>query len=289
MGTEAIQTDPLANTVRLGLIGSSIQRSRSPAMHRAAAEAAGVPLSYELLDLEQISGGAATLPALLARAQADGFAGLNITHPCKQAAIPLLDEVSPEVEAIGAVNTVVFRGGRSIGHNTDWSGFAEAFRRGLPDVKLASAVMLGAGGAGSAVAYAALRLGVERLSIYDIDAKRTGQLVERLAASFGADPIEPATDLFKALDGADGLINASPIGMYKYPGLPLPKDLLRPELWVSEVVYVPLETELVKLATERGCRVLDGGGMALFQAVDAFRLFTGLEPDVEVMRARLFG
>jgi shikimate dehydrogenase len=198
--------------------------------------------------------------------------------------LPLLHELSPDADALGAVNTVVLREGRRIGHNTDWYGFAESFRRGLPGVARDRVVQLGAGGAGSAVAHAALTVGVHHLTIIDIDPARAATVAAGLNGRFGAERATAGTDLAAAVAAADGLINATPMGMAKYPGLPLPAALLRPALWVAEIVYFPLETELLRIARALGCRTLDGGGMAVFQAVEAFRLFTGIAPDAERMR-----
>lgn len=269
----------------VGLIGHGIGASLTPAMHEAEADAQGLRLLYQRIDLARLGLGAAALPELLAAAERVGFCGLNITHPCKQAVIPLLDELSPEAAALGAVNTVLLRGGRRIGHNTDWSGFAEGFRRGLPDVPRARVVQLGAGGAGAAVAQALLVLGTGRLSILDAEPDRAVRLAEALCARFGAGRAEAITALPEALAAADGLVNCTPIGMAEHPGLPLPADLLRRALWVAEIIYFPLETPLLRAARALGCRTLDGGGMAVFQAVGAFRLFTEREPDAERMRA----
>jgi shikimate dehydrogenase len=215
----------------------------------------------------------------LTAAERLGFAGLNITHPCKQAVIPYLHELSPDARALGAVNTVLLRDGRRVGCNTDWYGFAENFRRGLPNVPLARAVQLGAGGAGAAVAHAALTLGVGQLTICDIDSGRMAALADSLCARFGAGRAVVATDMASAMAAADGVINATPIGMADHPGLPLPSEFLRSALWVAEIVYFPLETDLLRTARAVGCRTLDGGGMAVFQAVEAFRLFTDIAPD----------
>ena len=262
--------------VLVGLIGAGIQRSRSPALHEREAKEQGLQLSYELIDLDKLGAGIEALPRLLADAKRRGFAGLNITYPCKQAVIPLLDELSPDARTLGAVNTVVMRDGRLVGHNTDWSGFAEGFRRGLPDAKLDRVVQLGAGGAGAAVAHAARKLGVRELTIFDIERRRA----DELAASVGANA---GKDLAAAMAAADGLIHCTPTGMAKMPGLPLDAKLLQPRHWVAEIVYVPLETELLRVARSKGCRTVDGGGMVVFQAAGAFRLFTGLEPDAERM------
>lgn len=269
--------------LRMGLIGAGIQASRAPRLHEAEARAAGLSCSYQLLDLEQLGVGVEALPRLLATAEAQGFTGLNITHPCKQAVLPLLDELSENAAAIGAVNTVVFTNGKRIGHNTDWWGFAESFKRGLRDVALKRAVLLGAGGAGAAIAHALMILGVERLEIYDRDHARAELLAQQVTKRFGTERVVGLTDLAAAMAEADGLIQATPIGMTGHPGLPLPLELLRAEQWVAEIVYFPLETELLRQARARGCRTLDGGGMAVFQAVKAIRLFTGLVPDHERM------
>ncbi len=270
-------------SVQVGLIGAGIQASRSPQLHECEARAAGIVCSYQLIDMSQLGVGVESLPQLLDDAQEQGFAGVNITHPCKQSVIPLLDELSDDAATIGAVNTVVFSAGARIGHNTDCWGFAESFRRGLADVAREQVVLLGAGGAGSAVASAALQIGVIRLVIHDVDSARAIALAERFRPYFGADRIIAVTDLSSAMAAADGLIQATPIGMLGHPGLPLPIELLRPAHWVAEIVYFPLETELLKFARLLGCRTLDGSGMAVFQAAEAFRLFTGVTPDYERM------
>jgi shikimate dehydrogenase len=270
-------------SVQVGLIGAGIQASRSPYLHECEARAAGIACSYHLIDLAQLGVGVESLPQLLDAAEQQGFDGVNITHPCKQSVIPLLDELSEDATIIGAVNTVVFSAGKRIGHNTDCWGFAESFRRGLADVARDQVVLLGAGGAGSAVASAALQIGVRRLVIHDVDGPRALDLAERLRPRFSADRIAAVTDLSEAMAAADGLIQATPIGMLGHPGLPLPIELLRPAHWVAEIIYFPLETELLKLARLLGCRTMDGSGMAVFQAAEAFRLFTGVAPDYERM------
>jgi shikimate dehydrogenase len=268
----------------IGLIGAGIQASRSPALHEAEGAARGVRCIYKLIDLEVLGLGVEALPELVTASERMGFAGLNITHPCKQAVLPLLHALSPDARALGAVNTVVLRDGRRIGHNTDWFGFAESFRHGLPDVARDRVVQLGAGGAGSAVAHAALTVGLRHLTIFDIDPARAATVAAGLRARFGEGRAAAGTDLAAAVAAADGVINATPMGMAKDPGLPLPAALLRPALWVAEIVYLPLETELLRGARALGCRTLDGGGMAVFQAVEAFRLFTGIAPDTGRMR-----
>lgn len=272
------------SSYRVGLIGAGIQASRTPSMHEHEAQLQGLHCEYRLIDLEKLGLGPQALPELLNEAEAGGFAGLNITYPCKQSVLGLLHELSDDARAIGAVNTVVLKNGRRVGHNTDWWGFAESYRRALPDVPMDSVVQLGAGGAGAAVAHAALMLGTRRLAIFDLASNRAERLATNLCARFGAGRALPSTDLQQAMAQCDGLIHATPTGMVKYPGLPLAADLLRPQMWIAEIVYFPLETELLREARRLGCRTMSGSGMAVFQAVEAFRLFTGITPDAARMQ-----
>jgi shikimate dehydrogenase len=267
----------------VGLIGEGIQGSRSPALHENEARHLGLALHYQLIDLARDGRSASDLPRLLDSAQAVGFAGVNITHPCKQAVLPLLDQLSADAEAIGAVNTVVFRDGKRVGHNTDWSGFATPFRRALGDVSLGHVSLLGAGGAGAAVAHAILTLGARQLALVDPDAAKAESLAARLRARFGGRAVQHARDIRAAIAGSDGVINATPIGMTGHPGAPIDPSWIEPRQWVAEIVYFPLETEWLRAARERGCRSLDGGGMAVWQAVGAFELFTGHVPDAQRM------
>jgi quinate/shikimate dehydrogenase (NAD+) len=272
-------------SILVGLIGAGIQSSLSPAMHEREGAAQGFGYAYRLIDLDLLGLTAAALPDLMASAEREGFAGLNITFPCKQAVIDWLDELSPDARAIGAVNTVLFGNGRRIGHNTDCSGFAESFRRAMPDIRRDRVVLFGAGGAGAAVAHALLTLQTRQLVLVDVDAGRARDLAEALRARFGAGRALALEDPAAAIAGADGMVNATPVGMAKFPGLPLPADLLSSDLWVADIVYFPLETQLLGTAKARGCRTMSGAGMAVFQAAGAFRLFSGAEPDTNRMRA----
>ncbi|MFT3817515.1 MAG: shikimate dehydrogenase [Rubrivivax sp.] len=268
-----------------GLIGAGIQRSLTPSLHEAEAQAQGLRLHYQLIDLDRRGLGAEALPGLLDAVRTIGFAGLNITYPCKQAVIPLLDELSDEAQAMGAVNTVVLRDGRLVGHNTDGSGWRWGFERALPGADTRCAVLLGAGGAGSAIAHALLRLGAAELRVVDSDGARAAALAEALNRIYPDHRVHAGSDPTAALQGASGLVHATPTGMDKLPGLPLPAEALHDGLWVSEIVYFPLETALLKEARARGCRVADGGGMAVGQAVGAFERFTGLAADAARMDA----
>jgi len=272
----------------LGLIGAGIQASRTPVMHEREAAEHGLHCEYKLIDLEKRGVSGDALPDLLEEAERGGFAGLNITHPCKQSVLPFLTNISADADAIGAVNTVVFSNGQRFGHNTDWLGFRDGFLRGLRGASLERVVQLGAGGGGAATAYALLKMGAGRVDIVDPDQARCRALVDRYRAAFGPDRIFASTDVEACLALADGLVHATPTGMKSHPGLPLPGSLLRSSLWVAEIVYFPLETELLRAARAAGCRTLDGSGMAVHQAIEAFRLFSGLEADAERMHRHFF-
>ncbi|MDD7932213.1 shikimate dehydrogenase [Actinomycetospora straminea] len=266
--------------VLVGLVGSGIGPSLTPALHEREGDAQGMRYLYQRLDLDVLGLGAGDVGRVLDAARLAGFRGLNLTHPVKQTVLPHLDTLSPDAEALGAVNTIVLGpDGIAAGDNTDWSGFATSLRRGLPDAALGHVVVLGAGGAGAAVAHALVRLGAGRLTVVDADPSRAAALARAVPAASAV----PASALAAALADADGLVHATPTGMAGHPGSPVPAELLDPRLWVADVVYRPLETELVRTARARGLRVLDGGGMAVFQAIDAFRLFTGVEPDADRM------
>ena len=272
--------------IRTGLLGRNIQQSRSPQMHHEEARAQGLELEYRLFDLAVMDMDQANLPALLEELGASGYAGVNVTHPYKQAVIPLLDSLSEGAARVGAVNTIAFRDGRPHGYNTDVTGFAASFRRGLPDARLGNVFQAGAGGAGSATANAILELGASCLMLFDPEQERAERLTENLRWTFGSERVRSVRDVPAAIAGADGVINSTPIGMAEHPGTPVPTDLLTPDKWVADIVYFPLETQLLKSARAMGCAVLDGGGMAVYQAAGAFEIFTGRPADADRMRQR---
>jgi shikimate dehydrogenase len=268
----------------VGLIGANIMQSLSPALHADAFAAAGIDGFYHLMDLDRLPG--RSLEGLLDAAKSAGFAGLNVTFPCKQAVIPLLDELSPEASRIGAVNTVTIAPhGGTKGYNTDCSGFRRNFEEGLgrASVEGKTVVLVGAGGAGRAVAFALMELGAATVLVHDVDATRAGSLVADLVRHCGASRARLAGSLPDAIAASAGVVNATPIGMTGFAGVSLPVEALGARHWVADVIYTPIETELIKAARARGARTLTGGGMCVYQAVDAFRLFTGRQPDVARM------
>lgn len=267
-----------------GLVGSGVTPSLTPPMHAAEGSAQGLDYAYRPIDLTVLGIGPEQLPEILTWAERLGFDALNITHPCKQLALGHLDRIDPAAAALGAVNTVLFTAEGRVGYNTDTTGFEAAFRAGMPAARTDRVVQLGAGGAGSAVADALLRLGTRRLSIVDLDAERAIRLAADLASRHGAEVEGVGLEALPArLAEADGVVHCTPRGMREHPGAPFDLSLLRSELWVADIVYRPIETELLRAARALGCATLDGGGMVVFQAADAFRLITGREADPERM------
>jgi quinate/shikimate dehydrogenase (NAD+) len=271
--------------VLVSLIGANIMGSLSPALHAAAFAAAGIDGYYHLLDIDRLS---ERRPArLLDALKVAGFAGTNVTFPFKQEIMPLLDRIDAEAAEIGAVNTVTIApDGRTTGYNTDRIGFRRSFEEGLgrASAEGATVALIGAGGAGCAVAFALMDLGVKTIVLHDRERARSSALTESLIARYGNTRCRLAGDVESEIVAADGVINATPQGMRGFPGNPVPTTALRAGQWAADVIYTPVETEFIKAAAAQGARTLTGGGMCVHQAVAAFRLFTGIEPDVARMR-----
>jgi shikimate dehydrogenase len=264
----------------VGLIGSNIQNSLSPALHEDAFEAAGIHGHYHLMDLDVL--GKTDLRAMLQSVRRVGFAGVNVTHPYKEAVIPFLDALSSEARQIGAVNTVVIgKDSSTVGHNTDRIGFRRAFIEEFGE-KLAErsvVLLLGAGGAGRAVAFALIDLGAEAIFIYDKDKSRGVALcadIEGLAPGRS----KAVGNLADVAGSAAGIVNATPIGMLDYPGVPIAPELISEAHWAADIIYTPLETLFIATARAKGSRVMCGGSMCVHQAAEAFRHFTGTAPDI---------
>lgn len=270
--------------IRSGLVGRSILASRSPFLHESEAAAQGLELTYELFDFTARGLPDSALGDVLHDLRDKGFAGFNVTYPFKQAVPSLLDELAETAAAVGAVNTVAIRDGRLIGHNTDMAGFRDSVRTGLPGASLDHVVQVGAGGAGSAVASALLSLGTGLLEICDINTARAEALAAGLARHFGAGRVRASSVARIDFAGVDGIVNTTPIGMTATPGTPIDPDLITPRHWVADVIYFPLETELLRVAREKGCATMNGTGMVVGQAALAFEIITGHRADVERMK-----
>jgi shikimate dehydrogenase len=256
-----------------GLLGAPIAHSASPVMHERAAAALGLRCHYQLIEI--VGASPHELKFLLEGVRRLGFSGINVTFPYKEAVIDLLDELSPSAKMIGAVNTVVVRDGRLIGHNTDTTGFSRAVS-GLVTASAHGAVaVIGAGGVGKAIAFALASLGVTELRIFDRERAKAAYLAAQLQDQVSTSIPHSVED---AVLGVAGIVNGSPVGMLPNRGTPVPDALLHAGLWVADAVYSPLWTPLLLAAMAKGAAVMTGRELAIYQAADAFELFTGLTP-----------
>ena len=249
-------------------------------MFAEAFASAGIDGYYHLMDVDRLPG--RSLPSLFEAARTAGFAGLNITYPFKQDVIPLLDAVDPQAAEVGAINTVRFApDGRATGYNFDRAGFRRSFEQGLGAASAdgKTVVMIGAGGAGRAVAFALMDLNVATLVIHDRDSGRAEALCRDVAKVFGPQCCRVTDDPAKDIAFADGVANATQVGMQGFSGNPVPVGALKASHWAADVIYTPIQTEFLRAAAAKGARTLNGSGMCIYQAVEAFRLLTGLEAD----------
>ena len=269
----------------VGLLGANIQGSIAPALFADSFAAAGIDGYYHLLDADRLPG--RSLPQLLDAIKTTGFAGANVTYPFKQEIMPLLGRIDPEAAQTGAINTVAIGpDGRTTGYNFDRGGwrnsFAETFGRDAARGK--AVVLVGAGGAGRAVAFALMDLGVGVLVLRDIDAARANALKADLSSHYGPSRCRVAGDLAHDIASADGVVNATQMGMRGFPGCPVPVAALKASHWAADVIYTPMETAFLKAASAVGARVLNGSGMSVHQAVEGFRCLTGVTPDLARLR-----
>ena len=265
----------------IGLIGANIQGSMSPALFADAFAAAGIDGYYHLLDADRLA--ERRLPQLLGAVKTAGFAGVNVTYPFKQDIIPLLDAVDPEASEVGAVNTIsIASDGCTTGYNFDRRGWRNSFLEVLgPDsAEGKTVVQVGAGGAGRAVAFALIDLGVADLILHDLVRARADSLKSQLASQYGTSRCRIVGSLEQDIARADGIVNATQVGMRGFPGCPVPVAAIKDGHWAADVIYTPMQTAFLSAAAGKGARVLNGGGMCVHQAVAAFQCLTGVTPDV---------
>lgn len=274
--------------MKAALVGDHIGPSLTPALHEGEGAALGIDYQYDRIDTGGTKLNSRTLLDLLENAQSEGLAGLNVTHPHKAEVVDLMDNLVGPAREIGAVNTVVFRDGRRTGHNTDYSGFRRALLDRIGPINCEEVLVAGAGGAGSAVALALADCGASVIWILDPKPGLATALAERHQGSRSRTEwhgVETIAQL--PLERISGYVNCTPMGMASHAGMALDPTLLIPEAWVADIVYFPLETDLLKTARRQGRRVMDGTGMALWQAVEAFALITQHEPNSARMQQHL--
>lgn len=270
-------------TIRIGLIGDNIAASRAPDLHHAAARLCGIDVSYERL-VPKVLG--LTFDGTFAHAQREGFRGLNITYPYKEQVMHFVTIADPAVRAMAACNTMLFDEPPA-GFNTDCSGYVAAFACRFPGKRPGAVAMAGCGGVGKAVAFAFAQLGAKSLRLYDADAGKAAALAASLQGLGGGMEVTVAPALAQACDGADGLVNCTPLGMVGYGGNAFEGIALAGRDWVCDVVYTPIETPLLRAAKAAGVDILDGYELYIFQGIHAFKVFTGHHVEEAALRRAL--
>lgn len=264
----------------LALIGQPVGHSLSPAMHNAGFAADGLDYVYVCLDVDPDE-----LPAAVKGMAVLKLRGFNITMPHKRAMIPLLDELDEGARISGAVNTVVIEGSKLRGYNTDGGGMVMACREAGIELSGRSVLILGAGGAAAAIAIAFGDAGIGELQIANRSVEHALQLRDKLRGA-GIEKVEvhPLDALDEVIPRAEVVVNTTPLGMKEADSLPVPSEYVTEGRAFCDAVYRPgAETKLVRLARERGARIVAGNRMLLYQGVLAQKLWTGREPNVKVM------
>lgn len=266
--------------LKLGLIGQSIAKSRAPSLHRMLGELHGVEVSYELHEPRDASPEA--FAETLARLRAEGYRGCNVTFPYKQIAVAHATEMNRAVAQVGSTNTLRFDGERVFAANTDYTGFIRGYRGRIGDQPAGRVLLLGAGGVGRAVAFALFDLGATAVDVYDLNADGARALAQALIdAGFSARAVTFA-QLPESAAAADGLVNCTPVGHYKTPGIPLDTRLIGGQRWAFDAVYTPLDTEFLVAAHGAGLAIVSGFDLFFYQGLDAYEIFadTRVDPDV---------
>lgn len=277
-------TQTLAKTIKLGLIGDNITRSKSPKLHRTAGQLAGLEVTYDRLIPKDLN---LTFDQTFEQARNAGFRGINVTYPYKEQVTAKVTVSNPLVRAIGAVNTVVFDPEGPQGYNTDYSGFMSAYRLILGDTEPGVACLIGTGGVGKAVAFGLLGLKATTIRCVDLDPVKAEALATALRDVGSDTKIEIATDPVEAAKTADGIINCTPLGMVGIGGSPLPRSEMGNARWAFDAVYTPVETEFLQDAKAAGLTVISGYELFFGQGIDAWQIFTGVDLDAVALRAAI--
>lgn len=262
--------------LKLGLMGSGIARSRMPRLQQHLGSLAKVAVSYSLIDGEGQSG--FDPMDQVKQLVADGFHGINVTHPYKQRVYNLVDRpVVSGHEAIGSYNTLKFEAGRILGANTDYSGFIRGYEYRRGSAAPGHVVLCGAGGVGRAVAFGLVALGATHISVFDLVETQAQSLSEALQQRGASSSVVPCNGLAEACRDASGLVNCTALGMYNHPGSAFPESAIGSQQWAFDAVYTPLETGFISRCRASGIQCLSGFDLWIFQGIDAFRIFTDVE------------
>ena len=263
------------SAIRLGLIGDNIAASMAPALHEIAGRLCGLSVTYDLLRPVDLG---KRVEDVLRHCQGAGYRGVNITYPYKELVVEHLQVDDPVVRSMGACNTVLFEaGGQPRGCNTDYSGFLAAYRNAFGDMPPGRVALAGAGGVGRAIGFALAELGAGELRLFDCDAQKARAVAEAICARHGVTRVEVCATTAEAAAGADGLVNATPLGMGGIGGCAFPGELIAGRRWAFDAVYTPVDTPFILAVRAADLLAMNGYELFLCQGIDAFRLFTGRE------------
>lgn len=277
-------TGALEKTMKLGLIGDNITRSKSPRLHRTAGELTGLAVIYDRLIPKDMG---MTFDEVFEKARTGKFRGINVTYPYKEVVTSKVTVSDPLVRAIGAVNTVVFDPEGPKGFNTDYTGFMNAYRAVRGDAEPGVVHLIGTGGVGKAVAFGLIGLGAKTIRCVDLDREKAEALAEALRTLDTDTHIETSSDATAAAQGADGIVNCTPLGMVGIGGSPLPFEEMQGAAWAFDAVYTPVETQFLQDAERAGLTVISGYELFFGQGVDAWSIFTGVDLDQTALRAAI--
>lgn len=279
-------TSPASKTIKLGLIGDNISRSKSPRLHRTAGQLAGLDVTYDRLIPKDMG---LSFDDVFEQAQSGGFRGINVTYPYKELVTSKVTVADPLVRAIGAVNTVVFDADGPKGFNTDYTGFMHAYRavRGAQNPGIVC--LIGTGGVGKAVAFGLVALKAQTIRCVDLDPAKADALADALRALGSDTTVETSTDAIQAAKGADGLINCTPLGMVGIGGTALPAEAMQGASWAFDAVYTPVDTQFLQDAVQASLTVISGYELFFGQGLDAWKIFTGVEIDPSDLRNAIQG
>lgn len=268
----------MKEAIQLGLLGNGIGRSRVKDLHEMLGQLYNLDVRYNLMDLA-LKAGPVSIRGELERCMKEGYRGVNVTHPYKRDAYNAVNVVESFPEGLTSVNTVMFKDKGMIADNTDYSGFMAAFLNHFGSgFKPGKVLMLGAGGVGLAMAFGLERLGVSEMVIGDLELPLAQNLVTLLKKKDISARVA-GDSLVEEMKQADGLINGTPIGMFQYPGNPFPFEGFGGQKWAFDAVYTPVDTVFLQKCRETEIQVLSGFRLFLYQGLNAFAHFTGVEPD----------
>lgn len=265
--------------IKLGLLGNGIGRSSSKLLHELIGEVYNLDASYELMDLGDKSD--VNIENELNRCKSEGFDGVNVTHPYKRDAFKCVNVLSTFPKGLTSVNTVLLKNEELKADNTDYIGFCDAYIKQFGNnSKPGHVLMLGTGGVGLAIGHGLYKLGVSELVVYDKDEKLAHELVAVLKES-GLNVRVLKSSLEEEMKMADGLVNATPIGMFQYPGNPFPEEGFSNQKWAFDAVYTPVNTEFLLRCKKNNITTISGFKLFLYQGLAAFSKFSGLDIDSE--------